>query len=95
MDLDLNKEADMLIKVMQTHSEKEVKNKAILNMNKLGYVKENLGNNLYIVVIDDEEYKMGARTGLLLNEKDIVIVMLFNGDLNRPWIIDKKTWSCW
>jgi|GEM_PF-6829519 len=95
MNLDLEKSANILINAMKKHSNNEVKNNAIKEIHKIGYIKQILDNNLYLVVIDEEEFKMGTREGLTLSINDTVIIMLFNGDINRAWIIDKKTWNYW
>jgi hypothetical protein len=90
MDLNLNKGADILINAMQIHSKNEVDRNAIKSMHRQGYIKTVLGNNLYTVVIDEEDYTIEARDGLNLSVNDIVIIMLYNGDISRSWIIDKK-----
>lgn len=90
MNLNLNKGADILINAMQTHSKKEVNKNAIKSIHRQGYIKTVLGNNLYTVVIDEEDYTIEARDGLNLLANDIVIIMLYNGDISKPWIIDKK-----
>lgn len=90
MDLNLNEGADILINAMKTHSKNEVNNNAIQSIHRLGYIKEILTNNQYTVWIDEHEYIIEARQGLTLSVNDVVIIMLFNGDINFSWIIDKK-----
>jgi len=90
MNINLNEGAEILINAMQTHSKNEVNRNSIQSMNRQGYIKTVLGNDLYTVVIDEEEYTIEARQGLTLSVKDLVVIMLYNGDISRPWIIDKK-----
>ena len=90
MNLDINESADILINAMKTHSKNEVNNNAIQSFNRLGYIKAILTNNQYTVCIDEHDYTIEARQGLTLSVNDVVIIMLFNGDINFPWIIDKK-----
>ena len=67
----------------------------IKSIHRQGYITQVLVDNTYKVMIDEKEYTISAREGLILALNDIVIIMLFNGDINRPWIIDKKTWKSW
>lgn len=86
--------AKRLKSLIQKHSDEAVINNSIQSIHRQGYITQILSNNIYTVMIDKQEYDIEAREGLNLIINDTVIIMLFNGDINRPWIIDKKpkTW---
>jgi hypothetical protein len=90
INLNIDESAEILINAMKTHSQNEVNNNAIQSIHRLGYIKAILTNNQYTVCIDEHDYTIEARQGLILSVNDVIIIMLFNGDINFPWIIDKK-----
>jgi hypothetical protein len=81
--------ANRLVKLIKKHS-KDLIDDNIIDIHRQGYIKAVLSNNLYTVNINNQDYNLEARNGLTLSVNDVVLIMLFNGDINRAWIIDKK-----
>lgn len=86
--------ANILIDAMKTHSKNEVQNNAIQRDYIEGFITAlpSNGSNIYTVMINNEEYQVPTRDGLVLNVHDIVIIALFNGDFNKKWIDLKRPW---
>ena len=84
-------------RAMQKHSNDAVENNAITRMNSMGVVTVAPidGSNIYTIKINDEIFKIPARSNLDLSVGNIVIIMYFNGNSNQSWIIDEKDWNCW
>lgn len=94
MPKSIDKQAERLINLMQVHSAKEVNNNAIQSIHRIGVITEVLTDNNYKVKIDEQEYIIEARQGLTLTVKDVVYILLCNGDINRK-IIDFKKPKNW
>lgn len=90
----IGKQVDDFLDIVKNGSQKEVKNNAIQKTHMEGYIKQVLGNDVYIVAINKVEYTISAREGMTLAIGDVVYVLLYNGNFSKK-IIDFKKPSTW
>lgn len=90
-------QATRFVKAMQKHTNNEIENNAITRIHGQGVIHSTPtdGSSIYEVKINDEIFQIPARTDLILSVDNVVIIMYLNGNINQPWIIDRKDWSIW
>lgn len=84
--------SDKLIKLMKINASNEVNNNSIQKVNQTGIITSiiDASSNLYEVKIDGEIFQIYARENLTLSVGNIVIISLYNGDINKRVIDFKK-----
>lgn len=94
MATSITKQAQRLVDLMATHGESAVNNSAITRTHMEGTISAipTDGTNIYQVLINGEIYKIPAKAGLSLSVGNIVIIQLFNGNINKKWIDCVRPW---
>jgi membrane protein implicated in regulation of membrane protease activity len=89
-------QSDKLVRLTRMLASNEVNNNSIQKVNQTGTITSiiDANNNLYEVKIDGETFQIYARENLTLSVGNIVIISLYNGDINKR-IIDFKKPKNW